>query len=523
MSLVMPDLSHLLDAPISWEAAETDAATRALLEDLQANILKGHGRHHAGHVFLGFAGMDPDAVAELVRALGRTCTSAAQQLRTNRRYPPHLDGGPVRCVFLTAGGFRALGPHAEPPGGAAFGSGMAARGEILNDPAREQWDAEGWRTARIDAMVLLADADEASVARDVAALTGWLDESGATVLFVERGLQQTRRFRPDAPAEGVEHFGYVDGRSQPLFLAEDLAHEEAAVAEEPADPGNPGGAPWSPRFKPSQFIVADPNGGHALSAGSYFVFRKLEQDVRGFNAAEDALGEALFGADATQDQLDRAGAMVVGRFEDGTPLTAFAAEGRRPVPNGFTYDGDADGLRCPFHAHIRKTNPRGDVRRQLDLQDPEDRADRGPIMARRGITYGPKRPMSADESEFADAGAEPQHGSGLLFMAYMADVEGQFEFTQQSWADNPGFVGNINPAKPHPATGIDPVIGQSKRDAAPQGPVQDPEREHTWRDGHTPGAAPIDHGFAKFVHMKGGEYFFAPSLSFLRGVGAAVA
>ena len=33
----------------------------------------------------------------------------------------------------------------------------------------------------------------------------------------------------------------------------------------------------------------------------------------------------------------------------------------------------------------------------------------------------------------------------------------------------------------------------------------------------------ILHTFEQFVHMKGGEYFFAPSLSFLRSVGAAVA
>lgn len=501
----MFDLTTLLDAPIRWTAAATDIAIRDLLTDMQANILKSHGRHHAGHLFLSVQGMAPDQAAALVRTLGQHCTSALSQLSNNRSHPPYLDGGTVRCLFLSAGGYRALGPHATLPKGAAFAAGMAARQPILHDPARTEWQDAGWRDTAPDAMFLVADADEDAVTRDLEAVEGWLNGTGARVLVVERGLQQTRQFRPGAKPETVEHFGYVDGRSQPLFLDEDLTQEEQAVAAEPPDPAGPR---WSPRFKPSQFIVPDPNGRRAQSAGSYFVFRKLEQDVRGFNAAETALGRALFGPGATQDQLDRAGAMVVGRFEDGTPLTLHPAGQKQAVPNGFTYAGDADGARCPFHAHIRKTNPRGDIKRELNL--PDESGDRAPIMARRGITYGALRPKNADGSEFDDAGHEPEHDSGLLFMAYMADLEKQFEFTQQSWADNPTFAGNLNPAKGRPPTGVDPVIGQTANDA---------ERQHTYLDGHTAGAKPSVQGFASFVHMKGGEYFFAPSLSFLRGVG----
>ena len=130
-------------------------------------------------------------------------------------------------------------------------------------------------------------------------------------------------------------------------------------------------------------------------------------------------------------------------------------------------------------------------------------------MARRGITYGPPRPHNADGSEFDDAGHEPEKDVGLLFMAYMASVEEQFEFTQQSWANNPGFVGNINPARPHPPTGIDPIIGQSATAA---------DFQHTYQDGWTSGA-PKTLSFAQFVTLQGGEYFFAPSLSFMRSVG----
>ncbi len=500
----MATLNTLLDSPITWMNAATDSDLRTLLEDMQANILKGHGRHHSAHMFLSFAGMSPKDVAKVIRALGQHCTSAYRQLRSNKKLPPHLDGGTLRCMFLSATGYKALGNAVTMPSGAAFQAGMASRTSILGDPAQADWNAVGWRGPRPDAMFLIADADPDAVTADLEATEGWLNGSGVKILVIERGLQQTRSFRPGKP-EGVEHFGYVDGRSQPLFLTEDIQAEGI-----PSDP--PGTLPskkthWDPAFKPSQFVVADPNGKNAFAAGSYFVFRKLEQNVRGFNAAEDSLGKAYFGAGANQDQLDRAGAMVVGRFEDGTPLTLSKKGLAQVVTNDFAYAGDADGAKCPFHAHIRKVNPRGDIERITGNED--EAPGRIRIMARRGITYGALRPHNADGSEFDDAGHEPTKDVGLLFMAYMASIEEQFEFTQQSWANNASFVGNINPGKPHPPTGIDSIIGQSSKAS---------DREHTYQDGWE-GGPPKKLSFAQFVTMQGGEYFFAPSLSFLRSVG----
>jgi Dyp-type peroxidase family len=501
----MSSLDILLDTPVRWTQAATDADTRAFLDDLQANILKGHGRHHSAHLFMNFQGLDPDQTAGIVRALGQACTSAYEQLRANKRLPPFLDGGPVRCLFLSASGYQALGPNVEIPPGEAFRAGMADRGTDLGDPDRCEWDPQGWAATQPDAMFLVANADQAAVDADIDAIKAWLAMTGVNVLAVERGLQQTRNFRPDV-AEGVEHFGYVDGRSQPLFLQEDIDEEALST----------GG--WDFRFKPAQFLVTDPNGQGTMSAGSYFVFRKLEQNVRGFNAAEDALGRTLFDIDPEADesdltdeqkvQLDRAGAMVVGRFEDGTPLVLSDHEAGLAPPNNFDYVGDPDAAKCPFHAHIRKVNPRGDIERITGATDLEP--GRRPIMARRGITYGALRPHSADLSEFADAGNEPEKDVGLLFMAYMASIENQFEFTQKSWANNKAFVANIVPSQMRPSTGIDPIIGQTA-DAASQ--------QHTWLDGHTAGAQPQTIGFDSFVTMKGGEYFFAPSLTFLRGVG----
>jgi Dyp-type peroxidase family len=355
-------------------------------------------------------------------------------------------------------------------------------------------------------MFLIANAHPEPLEPELEAVEGWLNGTGVKILVIERGLQQTRNFQKNKP-EGVEHFGYVDGRSQPLFLAEDI-DQEGVPPEPPATTDPRQHVHWNPAFKPSQFITPDPNGKTPVSAGSFFVFRKLEQNVRGFNQAEETLGKQIFGAAANQDQLDRAGAMVVGRFEDGTPLVLSAKGLVQNVVNDFTYAGDPSGLKCPFHSHIRKVNPRNDIERILDITD--ETGGRKPIMARRGITYGALRPHNADQSEFADAGHEPEKDVGLLFMAYMASIENQFEFTQKSWANNPAFVSNINPAKNFPPNGIDPIIGQTNNAAA---------QKHTYTDGWTPGAVSQELSFDKFVTLQGGEYFFAPSLSFLRGVG----
>jgi Dyp-type peroxidase family len=490
----MTSIATLLDAPIRAGSAATDPDVRNFLHELQANILKGHGRRHSAHMFLRFAGMAPDNVAAVLRALGRHCTSAEEQLRRNIRHKPHLDGGPVRCLFLSAGGFRALAHHAALPPGAAFATGMASRGPELNDPPRAGWQVPGFGEGEpaIDAMFLVAHATETAVTSDLEQIEMWLNGTGVRIAAIERGFQQVRRFAADSAPEGVEHFGYVDGRSQPLFLLEDI-QEELAHA---------GGANWPPAFKPAQFIVPDPNGRSPMAAGSYFVFRKLEQNVRAFKQAEEALADRLGLAGADRR---RAGAMAVGRFEDGTPLTLHGAPTGQAPPNDFNFAADADGLRCPFHAHIRKTNPRGDLER-LGLPDT---AERNPAMARRGITYG-QRKLNDAEDDFADQGEEPSADVGLLFMAYMASIEDQFEFMQHSWANDPRFAGNLDPGTSRPPTGIDPVIGQGA------GPGVD----QTWQDGWTNGAQPVTMGFSNFVTLRGGEYFFAPSLSFLRSVGA---
>lgn len=465
---------------------------------MQANILKGHGRDHTGNIFVSFHGMSADAVADLLHKLALLTTNSLEQLSKAEEYrSTQTDGGRVVCVFLARGTYERLGtPLSLRPSDPAFQDGMRARGKLptlqfaglppvpgLNDPTLGHWGT-GWNhgTPEPDAMILVADDSTDDVTAGLEATEATINGSGARVVNVERGEAQ-RRIQPggNPKGEGLEHFGYVDGRSQPLFLQEDIDGEEKAV--------------WNPAFPPAQFLVTDPGGRTPFSCGSYFVFRKLEQNVKRFKAQEDHLAELLKLPPADRE---RAEAMVVGRFEDGTPVVQHAAAVTGKLPNDFDYSSDTAGLLCPFRGHIRKTNPRSKTE---GGGPPNLKPERSRIMARRGITYGQRkpRPPGADFPE----NDLPEKDVGLLFMAYMADITEQFEFTQAAWAGNPDFQQSN--------TGIDAVIGeQPNRAGTPDVRWQDGPGGAGDRTGHT-----TDFDFKTSVTLQGGEYFFAPSISFL--------
>jgi len=449
-----------------------------MLEELQPNIVKAHVRDHLSVLFLQFG--DPAEARAFLSSVVPLMKSARTHLaEVDAHKATGAAGTPYVGIGLTFAGYGALGIADElTPVDPSFRLGMkhAETRARLSDPPASAWEPP--YRGDIHAIVLIGDARDAStVARrnEVEALL----PASVTVLGEETGLSQ---INPDG--DGIEHFGYVDGRSQPLFLTEDIAEETRTTD---------GASAWDPAFPLDQVLIADaaaPDPGKHL--GSYFIFRKLEQNVRRFKEAEDELAAAL---GLTGEDAERAGALLVGRFEDGTPLTSQAAAGANsPVMNNFNYDSDDQGVKCPFQAHIRKTNPRGSGGFE------EEAGERRHLMARRGQTFG-----SRADDPFAELppSARPTSGVGLLFMAFNTELANQFEFTQGVWANNPGF-----PAVPDgtPAPGLDPVIGQGSR--------PDMSNPKQWGEAARVETDPI----AQAVRMKGGEYFFMPSLAFLRGL-----
>jgi Dyp-type peroxidase family len=465
-----------LTKSLSFKSASN--AEKAMLAQLQGNILKGHGREHTAHLFLKFDPAKAAAIRAWIRQQAASVTTAAAQLaESEARKLAKVQGrrfvsDPVKLLFISAAGYQALTIAApKQPMDAAFRGGMGTRD--LNDPPVVRWEAH--LKSGVHAMLLLADVSAAKVVRLVTKMKAAFPV-GVMLLGQETGLAIK-----NANRDGIEHFGYVDGRSQPLLLIEDIEREKN---------GQDGTSVWNPAFPIGQALVPDPAGTNGVSFGSYFVFRKLKQDVKGFKDKEKALAKAL---GLKGDDAERAGAMIVGRFEDGTPLVLQKADGmHHPVPNNFDYANDPDATKCPFHAHIRKSNPRGESVGSLASTLAEERSH---IMARRGITYGGRTKLK--NGEFA----LPRGEVGLLFMAYQNDIANQFEFTQATWVNNPDFL--------KPGTGIDPVIGQ--------GGAGGQACAVGW-GGTKANATFKKFDFRNFVKMKGGEYFFAPSIEGLKNL-----
>jgi len=145
-------------------------------------------------------------------------------------------------------------------------------------------------------------------------------------------------------------------------------------------------------------LVLCPDRHSDSGYGSYFFYRVLEQNVDSFNAAVNKIAQTL------DIDPDLAGAMAMGRFKNGTPITSNGKSKPNYNPKedeDFNYDGDK-GSRCPFHGHIRKANPRGSVGKPFNLIAKEEQRR----IARRGITY-------------RDAETKSR---GLIFMCYQSDI-----------------------------------------------------------------------------------------------------
>jgi Dyp-type peroxidase family len=116
------------------------------------------------------------------------------------------------------------------------------------------------------------------------------------------------------------------------------------------------------------------------------------------------------------------GARFVGRWKSGAPIARADKEdnlelARDPLKNNaFTFDHKSQVI-CPFAAHIRKMNPRGDI--------PEKDIGLRRIM-RRGIPYGPE---ITDREKLT---SETAFERGLLFVCYQSRIERGFEFLQRS-------------------------------------------------------------------------------------------
>jgi deferrochelatase/peroxidase EfeB len=241
--------------------------------------------------------------------------------------------------------------------------------------------------------------------------------------------------------------------------------------------------------------------------GSFLVYRKLQQDVAGFWEFMHKESMRVKGV-ADPMYMVRLAAKCVGRWPGGASL-ALSPDVDNPAladNDSFSYRDDPDGHRCPLGAHVRRSHPRD----CLDPYGPEQSLSMSEAhrLLRRARVYGPAAAVTPKRLQAAAFGAdrtllaaaassgEPR---GIHFFCVNASIKSQFEFVQQTWCNNPRFSG-LNDNK-------DPLIGDHGRTGQRPSHMTIPGEPRT-------AALP------RFVTVKGGAYFFIPSVTALKYLSA---
>jgi deferrochelatase/peroxidase EfeB len=245
--------------------------------------------------------------------------------------------------------------------------------------------------------------------------------------------------------------------------------------------------------------------------GSYVVYRKLQQDVAGFWQFMKRESVRARGEEDAQYMVWLA-SRCVGRWPSGAPLVVapHADDPRIGDRDDFLYRDDPDGLSCPLGAHVRRANPRDDIKPYPSAQS-LSMAEAHRLL-RRARVFGPSLFKPADLTGAASAAsrtavlalAEDGRPRGIHFFCVNASIRSQFEFVQQTWCNNPR-LGGLNDNK-------DPIAGDNDRAGEPSSHMTVPARPFRHRTAALP----------RFVTVKGGAYLFMPSVKALRFLSARV-
>jgi Dyp-type peroxidase family len=470
------------------------------LEEIQGNVVAGFSKDHTSYLFFALPDEPAQARAWLADLVDEVATAQEVKqfndlFRAIRKRRGDREGV-VEAAWMnlafTHEGLGKLGVDKSqlrlfPE---EFREGMRNRKQIIgdvddNDP--DLWP-NGLGTRTIHALMILAADSVEDLNREVLYFVRHAASNGVSLVFQQDGMT-----RPDAP--GYEHFGFRDGISQPAIrgLATSSYPQGSDQAVPPQDViaggefvlGYPRQQPSDPADDP---LTPRPDW---TENGSYLVFRRLRQDVRGF---QDFLSREAGRLGTTVDLL---GAKLVGRYRSGAPLVGAGNATQDPGTtkpdvlekhriNAFGYSTDPDGTQVPRAAHIRKAYPRDQEVTAKELRE-------RPRILRRGIPFGqsyrdghpPDSPIGADP-RFPD-------DRGMCFVCYQRSIRDQFELIQGTWM-NRGAV-------PEKGDGVDPVASQ----ASPPRPFRYPGGE-------------VDQVNLprQWVTTTGGEYFFSPSISALK-------
>jgi Dyp-type peroxidase family len=296
-----------------------------------------------------------------------------------------------------------------------------------------------------------------------------------------------------APDDLREPFGFRDGISQPEITGL-TARPRSSVGNAPVaagefllgyenELGNITEVPSIDRGSGANQRLADDPGncGRKLLGrnGTYLVYRKLAQDVEGFEKFINH--ECERSLRRLHPELLKA--KLMGRWPSGAPLvlSPHHDDSRLAGSNDFLFANDPDGIACPIGGHIRRANPRDSL----------------PFTPAKSLQLSQRHRIIRRGRKYAENATTPEgerQEVGLCFIALNADIRRQFEFIQETWLNSPTFNGLDGDS--------DPIVGNLGSDTR-----------------FTIQADPANlrlGGLNRFVKMSGGGYFFLPGISALK-------
>lgn len=443
--------------------------------DIQGFVLRGYNLPFARYIFLHFEGA--------TRA--RTLVGRLLPMITTGQ---HWDDGKPQSTVNIAFTHRGLAALDLPEATllsfpVEFLQGMKSRAAILGDTdinSPEHWD-KLWHDDSVHAWLGINGQSTAALDARCSKIQTLLEETRGAVQLAS---QDAAAIMGDGKPTTREHFGYTDGFGNPDYLG----------VERNTQPGQGKlmtNGTWAPLATGELLLgYADEAGElpvapipHILASnGTFMVYRKLHQNVATFRNYLDEHAARYAGG------KEKLAAKFIGRWRDGTPIELSPD---KPDPSivkdanrntNFTYGADLEGTRCPIGAHVRRVHPRdafGFNGRLIDRRR----------ITRRGLPYGPSAPEGQPVSDADER--------GIVFMALNASLSRQFEFVQQQWIE----YGN----DAHQGNDKDMLMGNhgGKGKFVVQG------------DASAANPPFICGNLPSFVELRGGDYFFLPSITAL--------
>jgi deferrochelatase/peroxidase EfeB len=451
--------------------------------DIQGLIVHGYTHPYSVHMLFEFTSTDLSAVPGFFQALLPFLRSAEDwgALKPQKMLNIGLTWNGLQLLKPQLNG--SLFPWAYNQGPENSQSQISLFDVGLSAP--EKWWNQKFKTANVHCIVhayaMTPEAQDEIVATIAAAA------AAAAVSVTELKPMKTASGRieqyPLIPPDFI-HFNYRDSIDEPNLA-------EVPSSTDQQDLGQfligyttvPGALLPSPTGTSQEALFA--------KNGCYNAFRILYQDVAAFESylKTQAVTVAPLINRSEEETIEWLAAKLNGRWRNGSPLVLSPDQPDKETSKAtdFGYETDTQGLKCPFSAHTRVSNPRNE-----SIFAPEAPV---PRLIRRGMPYGP--PLTKDTAT---------EDRGLIGLFLCGDFSTQFEKIY-GWINANNFSGLFKKGVPQ-----DPLVGNRPAGYNPSGV-------------NTSFTIPMDGkpaivlpALPQFVVTRGTAYCLLPSISSIKNI-----